>query len=99
MSNIYAPEIVLNIQSQEIVPQRKFKAVWSIDAAQDLRAFQNASAQQELMDILAQEIASEIDREILEDLRRNNEDLQFKNRKKKILPRSIDDDWQVSRFD
>jgi len=105
MSSIYAPEIVLNIQPQQILPQhRKLKAVWSMEAAQDLRACHNISAEKELADILAQEIANEIDKEILEDLARNTqkaaeEEFRFKSRKKKILPRSIEDDWQVSRFD
>jgi len=103
MSSIYAPEIVLNIQSHQIVPQqRKLKAVWSVEAAQDLQSWN--TPEQELADLMAQEIANEIDKEILEDLARNareaaEEELRFKNRKKKILPRSINDDWQVSRFD
>jgi arginine utilization protein RocB len=105
MSSIYAPEIVLKVESQEIVPQqRKLKAVWSVEAAQDLRAMYNIDAAEELSKIMAQEIANEIDKEILEDLARNareaaEEEFRFKNRKKKILPRSINDDWQVSRFD
>lgn len=102
MSNIYAPEIMLNIQSQQIVPQRKLKAVWTMEAAQDLQSWN--SPEQELADLMAQEIANEIDKEILEDLARNAQkateaEFRFKNRKKKIMPRSIDEDWQVSRFD
>ena len=105
MSRIYAPEIVWIVVSQEIVSQqRKLKAVWSAEAAQDLRSWHNISKEKELADMMAQEIANEIDKEILEDLARNareaaEEEFRFKNRKKKILPRSIDDDWQVSRFD
>jgi hypothetical protein len=103
MSSIYAPKFLLNIQSRQIVPQqRRLKAVWSIEAEQDLQSWN--TPEQELADLMAQEIANEIDKEILEDLARNmqkaaEEEVQFKNRKKKILPRSIDDEWQVSRFD
>jgi len=104
---MYAPEIVLGIESQEIVPvQRKLKAVWSMEAAQDLY---NIDAAKSLADIIAQEIASEIDKEILEDLARNGStdsfrisaeaEVRFKNRKKRIVPRPIDAEWEVSRFD
>lgn len=104
-TSIYAPEIVLDIESQEIVPvHRKLKAIWSMEAAQDLRAWHNISAEKSLADLMAQEIANEIDKEILEDLARNAQEaaeaeLRFKNRKKRVVPRSIDADWQVSRFD
>ena len=103
--SIYVPEIELEIESCEIKAQtRKLKAVWSMEAAQDLAAFHNIPADQELADILAQEIANEIDEEILADIRNNaqkaqDEEFRFKNRKRKVLPRSITDDWEVSRFD
>lgn len=103
--SIYAPEVVLKIDSQTIhATNRKLKAVWTFEAQEDMRQWHGLDAAQELSDILAEEIANEIDREVLEDLRNNadrarDEEFRFKNRKKKIIPRSIEDDWQVSRFD
>jgi len=103
--SIYPPEIVLEIESEIVqATTRKLKAVWTYEAQQDMRSQLNAQAAKELADIMAEEIAYEIDREVLEDLRNNaekaqSEEFRFKNRKKKIIPRSIEDDWQVSRFD
>lgn len=66
------PEINLAIESEEIgTKTRKLKAVWSQEAAQDLRSQHNLDAEAELTAILAQEINLEIDREILTDLRNN----------------------------
>jgi hypothetical protein len=102
---IYPPEIVLNVESEVIhAKNRKLKAVWTYEADQDLRSWHGIDAAQELTDILAEEITKEIDEEILNDLRNNarkaeDEEFRWKNRKKKILPRSITDDWEVSRFD
>lgn len=47
---------------------RKLKATWSYEAAQDLRS-QHSISSQHLCDILAQELAAEIDRDIIGDLR------------------------------
>lgn len=99
------PEVDLKIESFDIKAQnRKLKAVWTLEAAQDLAAVHNIQAEQSLADILAQEITDELDREILADIRNNaqkaqDEEFRFKNRKRKVLPRSITDDWEVSRFD
>lgn len=60
----------LTIDSQQIVATpRKLKAVWSYEAAQDLRQFHNIDAEAELTKVLAQELQAEIDKEILEDLK------------------------------
>jgi hypothetical protein len=98
------PEIDLNIDSQEIVAKsRKLKAVWSREAAEDLRSFHNLDAEKAL--ILAKEINAEIDREILQDLKSAAEkgcDVEKKlNKKKKVKVtyRSIDSDWEPTKKD
>lgn len=51
----------------EAVP-RRLKALWSSEAAEDLRAFHGLDAETELVSAVAQEIALEIDREIINEL-------------------------------
>lgn len=48
---------------------RKLKAVWSMEAQQDLQAMHNIQAEGALSAMMAAEINAEIDREILNDLR------------------------------
>ena len=52
------------------VTERKLRASWSPELAQDVSAFHNIDAEAELTAILSEEIAAEIDREILRDLRK-----------------------------
>ena len=52
------------------VEERKLRATWSPELAQDVSAFHNIDAEAELTTILSEQIASEIDREILRDLRK-----------------------------
>jgi hypothetical protein len=52
------------------VTERKLRATWSPELAEDVQAFQNIDAEAELTAMLSEQIASEIDREILRDLRR-----------------------------
>lgn len=52
------------------VEERKLRATWSPELAQDVSAFQNIDAEAELTAILSEQIAAEIDREILRDLRK-----------------------------
>lgn len=52
------------------VEERKLRASWSPELAQDVAAFQNIDAEAELTAILSEQIAAEIDREILRDLRK-----------------------------
>ena len=52
------------------VEQRKLRATWSPELAQDVSAFHNIDAEAELTAILSEQIAAEIDREILRDLRK-----------------------------
>lgn len=53
------------------VEERKLRATWSPELAQDVSAFHNIDAEAELTAILSEQIAAEIDREILRDLRKS----------------------------
>lgn len=70
--NTKIPQVNLDISKQpiEAVP-RRLKALWSSEAAEDLRAFHGLDAETELVSGIAQEIALEIDREIINDLYMN----------------------------
>jgi hypothetical protein len=52
------------------VTERKLRATWSPEMSQDVAAFHNIDAEAELTAILSEQIAAEIDREILRDLRK-----------------------------
>lgn len=52
------------------VEERKLRATWSPELAQDVAAFHHIDAEAELTAILSEQIAAEIDREILRDLRK-----------------------------
>ena len=52
------------------VEERKLRATWSPELAQDVNAFHNIDAEAELTALLSEQIAAEIDREILRDLRK-----------------------------
>ena len=52
------------------VSERKLRASWSPELAQDVSAFHNIDAEAELTALLSEEVAAEIDREILRDLRK-----------------------------
>jgi hypothetical protein len=63
------PEIDIKIESISVVAQtRKLRARWSPELAQDLNAYHSLDAEVELTQILSEQIALEIDREILADL-------------------------------
>ncbi len=63
------PEIDIKIESIAITAEsRKLKAKWSPELAQDLNAYHSMDAEVELTSILSQQIALEIDREVLVDL-------------------------------
>ena len=51
------------------VEERKLRATWSPELAQDVSAFHNIDAEAELTSMLSEQVAAEIDREILRDLR------------------------------
>jgi len=52
------------------VEERKLRATWSPELAQDVSAFHNLDAEAELTAMLSEQVAAEIDREILRDLRK-----------------------------
>ena len=52
------------------VEPRKLRATWSPELAQDVSAFHNIDAEAELTSLLSEQIAAEIDREILRELRK-----------------------------
>ena len=63
------PEIDIKIESLAVTAQsRKLKAKWSPELAQDLNAYHSLDAEVELTQILSEQIALELDREILNDL-------------------------------
>jgi hypothetical protein len=64
------PEMNMHIEQQAVVSRtRKMRALWTLEAAQDLRAYHNLNLESELTDLLSKELALEIDRELIEDLR------------------------------
>ena len=63
------PEIDIKIESIAVVAEtRKLRARWSPEMAQDLNAYHSLDAEVELTQILSEQIAMELDREILNDL-------------------------------
>jgi hypothetical protein len=63
------PEIDIKIESIAITAtSRKLRARWSPELAQDLNAYHAIDAEAELTSVLSEEVALEIDREILSDL-------------------------------
>lgn len=63
------PEVDIKIESLAITATtRKLRARWSPELAQDLNAYHSMDAEVELTSILSEQIALEIDREILNDL-------------------------------
>lgn len=57
-------EIVVSVE------ERKLRATWSPELAQDVSAFHNIDAEAELTAMLSEQVAAEIDREILRDIRK-----------------------------
>jgi hypothetical protein len=66
---IEIPEIDIKVDSVAVTAvTKKLKAKWSPELGQDLNAYHNLDAEVELTSILSEQIALEIDREILNDL-------------------------------
>ena len=64
-------EVSFQLTSVDVsVEERKLRATWSPELAQDVSAFHNIDAEAELTAILSEQIAAEIDREILRDIRK-----------------------------
>jgi len=63
------PEIDIKVDSVPVTAMtKKLKAKWTPELSQDLNAFHNMDAEVELTSILSEQIALEIDQEILNDL-------------------------------
>jgi len=77
-----APDLAWGLEANEAIPEiniqvdsiaitavtKKLKAKWTPELGQDLNAYHNIDAEVELTSILSEQIALEIDREILSDL-------------------------------
>jgi hypothetical protein len=64
-------EVSFDLESVTVsVTERKLRAQWSPEMAQDVAAFHNIDAEAELTALLSEQVAAEIDREILRDLRK-----------------------------
>ncbi len=64
-------EVSFDLESVTVsVVERKLRASWSPELAQDVSAFHNIDAEAELTALLSEQIAAEVDREILRDLRK-----------------------------
>jgi hypothetical protein len=64
-------EVSFELKSVTVsVIERKLRAQWSPELAQDVSAFHNIDAEAELTALLSEQVAAELDREILRDLRR-----------------------------
>jgi hypothetical protein len=67
--NVDIPEISIKIDSVAVTAiTKKLKATWTPELGQDLNAYHNLDAEVELTSILSEQIALEIDQEILNDL-------------------------------
>jgi hypothetical protein len=68
-ANADIPEIDIKVDSIAVTAQtKKLKAKWTPELGQDLNAYHNLDAEVELTSLLSEQIALEIDREILADL-------------------------------
>ena len=84
------PEIDIKVDSISVTAvTKKLKAKWTPELGQDLNAYHNLDAEVELTSILSEQIALEIDREILEDLVKGStaETLYWSRRPGKFLDR------------
>jgi len=67
--NTTIPELNIKVDSVSVTAvTKKLKAKWTPELGQDLNAYHNLDAEVELTSILSEQIALEIDREILKDL-------------------------------
>jgi len=64
------PEVSLQIEQQPVIARtKKMRALWTLEASQDLKAYHNLDLERELTDLLGKEIRLEVDRELIENLR------------------------------
>jgi hypothetical protein len=72
-NNPNIPEIDIKVDSVSVTAvTKKLKAKWTPELGQDLNAYHNLDAEVELTQILSEQVALEIDREIVEDLVRGS---------------------------
>jgi hypothetical protein len=70
MSGSGIPELNFHIEQQAVIAKtRKMRALWTIEASQDLKAYHDMDLESELTGLLSSELKLEIDRELIEDLR------------------------------
>ena len=70
LSNTSIPDMSFHIEQQPVVARtRKMRALWTLEASQDLKAYHNLDLERELTELLSSELRLEIDRELIEDLR------------------------------
>jgi major capsid protein Gp23 len=68
-ANQKIPQFNLDVKQAPVTAiPRRLKSLWSAEAAEDLRAFHGIDAETEMVSMAAQEMALEIDREIVQDL-------------------------------
>jgi hypothetical protein len=71
-SPISIPELNIKMRSEGIVAKtKKLKAVWSPEFSTDLNAYQNLDAEKEITNIMSEQIAMEVDLELLDMLIQN----------------------------
>ena len=64
------PEVTMHIEQQPVIARtKKMRALWTLEASQDLKAYHNLDLERELTDLLGKEIRLEVDRELIENLR------------------------------
>ena len=64
------PEMTFHIEQEAVVANtRKMRALWTLEASQDLKAYHNLDLERELTELLSKELQLEIDRELIEDIR------------------------------
>lgn len=70
LSGSSIPEVSLQVQQSPVIARtKKMRALWTLEASQDLKAYHNLDLERELTDLLGKEIRLEVDRELIEDLR------------------------------
>lgn len=68
-ANPLQPEVTLSIDSDSVsATTRRLKTSWSLEAAQDMKAVYDMDAEETLLNLMADEVVAEVDREILNDL-------------------------------
>lgn len=64
------PEMTFHVEQEAVTAvTRKMRALWTLEASQDLKAYHNLDLERELTGLLSKELQLEIDRELIEDLR------------------------------